>query len=91
MTISASGQKLAILSPPDSEDALYLTRLYDSQTWKMYRQVAEAQKGSQYSRTHSTNPPDGGSTKFVWENLQHDDDDKESSHGDEMIFLFDFD
>jgi hypothetical protein len=89
-TISALGQTLAILSPPDSEDALYLTRLYESRTWKMYRLITEARKGSQYSRTHSMNPPYGGQTKCECENLQHDDDDTESSYGDEMIFPFDF-
>jgi hypothetical protein len=58
----------------------------------MYRLITEARMGLQYSRTHhSMNPPDGGQTKFEWENLQHDDDDTESSYGDEMIFLFDFD
>jgi hypothetical protein len=88
-TTSASGQTLAILSSPDSEDAPYLTRLYDSRTWEMYRRITEdARKGSRYSRTHSVNPPDSGQTKFAWDNLQHDDA-TESYYGDEMIFQFD--
>jgi hypothetical protein len=57
----------------------------------MYRLITEARKGSQYSRTPSMNPPYGGQTKCECENLQHDDDDTESSYdGDEMIFPFDF-
>jgi hypothetical protein len=76
------------MSPPEGEDAQYLMRLYDSRTWEMYRRITEARKGSQYSHSHSIKVPDG-ETKFEWENLQHDH--TESSYGDEMIFLFDFD
>jgi hypothetical protein len=87
-TNSASGQELA-MSHTEGEDAQYLMRLYDSRTWEMYLRITEARKGSQYSQSRSINKVPDGEAKFEWENLQHDH--TESSYGDEMIFLFDFD
>lgn len=75
----------------ESDDEVYLAKMYDTRTWEMYRRITEARKnssygshcGSQMDNTRNENTPE-------WENLQHDLVDSSPS-GHEMIFLFDFD
>lgn len=91
-------------STPDGEDTRYLSRMYDSRTWEMYRRITEARRNSQYSsysqsqslpldqNHHHSNSMGRGSDENEWENLQHDyAEDTAANSGHEMIFLFDFD
>eukprot|EP00980_Cylindrotheca_fusiformis_P022968 scaffold9951_cov146-Cylindrotheca_fusiformis.AAC.12 len=75
----------------ESDNARYLTRMYDNRTWEMYKRITEGRKKSSYA-SHCDSQPEPTQTENTseWEHLQHDLVDT-SSNGHEMIFLFDFD
>lgn len=72
------------------EDVQFLTKMYDSRTWEMYRRITEARKNSSYESNSApmTSARNGNTTE--WENLRHDSLDSLQSGGHDMIFEFDF-
>lgn len=75
----------------ESDEAIYLAKVYDSRTWEMYRRITESRKNTPYQSSSAPSSmmiPKGENTS-EWENMQGEVDASPSGH--EMIFLFDFD
>ena len=85
---------------PEGDDAIYLSKLYDSKTWELYRRITESRRKTGYNSSGTYNSaPNANGAAFEKSLADHNIPDWEldgmnstsPNGGQEMIFMFDFD